>query len=111
VKALVKAGVVGATGFEPATSSVSGHARPFTRYIAALHGTTSALLRRATEPGTAVRYEAAHGIAADKLLTGGRDLDSVLSNISSSEDRWLIAAPSAGPRRGPSARWRVSSRC
>jgi hypothetical protein len=60
---------VGATGFEPVTPSVSGHARPFTRSVAALHSTTSALLTRVTEPGTALRREAAHGIAADKLLT------------------------------------------
>jgi hypothetical protein len=46
--------VVGATGFEPVTPSVSGHARPFARSIAAVHGTTSALLTRVTEPGTAV---------------------------------------------------------
>jgi hypothetical protein len=69
--------VVGATGFEPVTSSVSGHARPFARSVAALHGTTSALLRRVTEPGTAVRREAAYGIAADKLLTGGRELHNI----------------------------------
>jgi hypothetical protein len=65
---------VGATGFEPVTSSVSGHARPFARSVAALHGTTSALLRRVTEPGAAVRREAAYGIAADKLLTAGLEL-------------------------------------
>ena len=33
--------VVGATGFEPVTSSVSGHARPFARSVAAVHGSTS----------------------------------------------------------------------
>src|SRR4029453_8753593 len=66
--------VVGATGFEPVTSSVSGHARPFARCVAALHGTTSALLKMVTEPGTAVRRWAACGIAADKLLTAGRGL-------------------------------------
>jgi hypothetical protein len=60
---------VGATGFEPVTPSVSGHAHPFARSVAALHGTTSALLTRVTEPGVALRREAAHGIAADKLLT------------------------------------------
>jgi len=65
--------VVGATGFEPVTSSVSGHARPFARSVAALHGTTSTLLTRVTDPGTAVRREVAYGIAADKLLTGGRE--------------------------------------
>jgi hypothetical protein len=65
---------VGATGFEPVTSSVSGHARPFARSVAALHGTTSALLRRVTEPCAAVRREAAYGIAADKLLTAGLEL-------------------------------------
>ena len=65
---------MGATGFEPVTSSVSGHARPFARSVAALHGTTSALLRRVPEPGTAVRRKAAYGIAADKLLTAGREL-------------------------------------
>jgi hypothetical protein len=69
--------VVGATGFEPVTPSVSGHARPFARSAAALHGTTSALLRRVIEPGTAVRHEAAYGIAADKLLTVGRHLRSI----------------------------------
>jgi hypothetical protein len=63
---------VGATGFEPVTPSVSGHARPFARPLAALPGTTSALLRRVPEPGPAVRREAAYGIAADKLLTGRR---------------------------------------
>jgi hypothetical protein len=71
---LVSVVLVGATGFEPVTSSVSGHARPFARSVAALHGTTSALLRRVTEPGAAVRREAAYGIAADKLLTAGREL-------------------------------------
>jgi hypothetical protein len=45
--------------------------------IAALQGTTSALLRRVPVPGTAVRREAAYGIAADKLLTGGRELHSI----------------------------------
>src|SRR4029453_6544316 len=69
--------MVGATGFEPVTSSVSGHARPFARSVAALHGTTSALLRRATEPGTAGRSEAAHGVVADRLLTAGRELHSI----------------------------------
>jgi hypothetical protein len=73
-KALLRADMVGATGFEPVTSSVSGHARPFTRSLDALHGTTSPLLTRITEPGTTVRREAAHGIAADKLLTAGREL-------------------------------------
>jgi hypothetical protein len=63
-KSLVKPSAVGATGFEPVTSSVSGHARPFARSIAALHGKASALLRSVTEPGTAVRREAAYGIAA-----------------------------------------------
>ena len=65
---------MGATGFEPVTSSVSGHARPFARSLAAPHSSTSALLKRATEPSTAVRREAAYGIAADKLLTAGREL-------------------------------------
>jgi hypothetical protein len=69
--------VVGATGFEPVTSSVSGHAHLFARSVPALHGTTSALLTRVTEPGTAVRREAAYGIAADKLLTVGRELHSI----------------------------------
>jgi hypothetical protein len=69
--------VVGATGFEPVTPSVSGHARPFARPLAAFHGTTSALLTTVTEPGTALRHEAAYGIAADKLLTGGRELPSI----------------------------------
>jgi hypothetical protein len=69
--------VVGATGFEPVTPSVSGHARPFARSIAALGGTRSALLRTVTEPGTTVRREAVHGIVADKLLTAGRELHSV----------------------------------
>ena len=68
---------MGAGGVEPPSSSVSGHARPFARSVAALHGTTSALLRRVTEPSTAVRREAAYGIAADKLLTGGRELHSI----------------------------------
>jgi hypothetical protein len=48
---------------------VSGHARPLARPVAALHGTTLALLTRVTEPGVTLRREAAHGIAADKLLT------------------------------------------
>ena len=69
--------LVGATGFEPVTPSVSGHARPFAMPIAALQGTTSALLRRVPVPGTAVRREATYGIAADKLLTGGRELHSI----------------------------------
>jgi hypothetical protein len=69
--------VVGAAGFEPVTPSVSGHARPFARSAAALHGTTSALLRSVTESGAAVRREAPHGIAADKLLTAGRELHSI----------------------------------
>jgi len=43
--------VVGATGFEPVTPSVSGHARPFARSVAALHGTTSALLRKGYRTG------------------------------------------------------------
>jgi hypothetical protein len=68
--------LVGATGFEPVTPSVSGHARPFARSVAALLGIASALLRRAAEPGTAVRREAAYGIAADKLLTACRELHS-----------------------------------
>jgi hypothetical protein len=59
------------------TSSVSGHARPFARSVAALHGTTSDLLRRVTEPGTAVRREAAYGIAADKLLTARHEPRSI----------------------------------
>ena len=54
-EALLRGGVVGATGFEPVTSSVSGHARPFARPVAALQDTTSALFRTGTEPGTAVR--------------------------------------------------------
>jgi hypothetical protein len=93
--------LVDATGFEPVTPSVSGHARPFARSVAALHGTTSALLRRVTEPGTAVRREAAYGIAADKLLTVGRELHTAANCIPSGEhqfergDRWLIAARSA----------------
>jgi hypothetical protein len=68
--------LVGATGFEPVTSSVSGHARPFAGSLAAPHSTTSALLRRVPEAGTAVRREAAYGIAADKLLTARRGLRS-----------------------------------
>jgi hypothetical protein len=44
--------LVSSTGFEPVTSSVSGHARPFARSLAALHATTSALLKRVIEPGT-----------------------------------------------------------
>src|SRR5262245_1695674 len=69
--------MVGAGGVKPPPSSVSGHARPFARSVATVHGTTSALLRRVTEPGTAERREAAYGIAADKLLTEGRELHSI----------------------------------
>jgi hypothetical protein len=69
--------MVGATGFEPVTPSVSGHARPFARSVAALHGTTSALLTRVTQPGGAVRREAAYGIAADKLLTARHEPRSI----------------------------------
>jgi hypothetical protein len=68
---------VGATGFEPVTPSVSGHARPFARSVAALHSTASALLTTVTEPGAAVRRKATHRIAADKLLTAGRVLRSI----------------------------------
>ena len=68
---------MGATGFEPVTSSVSGHARPFTRSIPTSHGTTSALLTRVTGPGTEVRREAAHGSVADNLLTTGTNSRSI----------------------------------
>jgi hypothetical protein len=68
---------VGAGGVEPPSSSVSGHARPFVRSVVAPHGTASALFRRVTEPGTAVRREAPYGVAADKLLTAGRELHSM----------------------------------
>ena len=92
---------MGATGFEPVTSSVSGHARPFTRSIAALHGTTSALLRRVTEPGTAVRCEAAHGIAADKLLTGAAScVASGRTSVRAGDpmaDRCSFCGSTAGP--------------
>ena len=83
--------LVGATGFEPVTPSVSGHARPFARSLAALHRTTSALLRRATEPGAAVRREVTYGIAADKLLTAGRELHSS-SVCSATCDHYVAAA-------------------
>jgi hypothetical protein len=63
-------------GRRPALEVV-GHARPFTRSVAALPRTTSALLRRVTAPRTAVRREAAYGIAADKLLTAGVELHSI----------------------------------
>jgi hypothetical protein len=81
-KALLRAGMVGATRCE-------GHARPFARSVAALHGATSALLTRATEPGTPVRREAAYGIAADKLLTGGYGLHSMTTAPGSSARMWL----------------------
>src|SRR4029450_2939239 len=68
---LVSNGMVGARGVEPPSSSVSGHPRPFASSVATWHATTSALLRSVTEPGTEVRREAAYGIAADNLLTGG----------------------------------------
>ena len=74
---LVSAYVVGATGFEPVTSSVSGHAWPFTGSVAASPGTMPALLRRDIEPGIAGRREAAQGIAADNLLTAGSELHSI----------------------------------
>ena len=50
-RVLLKAGMVGAGGVEPPAPSVSGHAR-LRGSIAAMHGTTSALLTRVTEPGT-----------------------------------------------------------
>jgi hypothetical protein len=93
--------VVGATGFEPVTPSVSGHARPFARSAAALHGTTSALLTRVTESGTAVRCEAAYGIAADKLLTVGRELHRIWrTSVRAGRpmaDRCSFCGSSAGP--------------
>jgi hypothetical protein len=100
-KGLVRLGVVGAGGVEPPSSSVSGHARPFARSVAALHGTTSALLRRVTEPGTAARHEAAYGIAADKLLTAGRELDSIWRTSVRARrpmaDRCSFCGSTAGP--------------
>ena len=88
---LLKAGMVGAGGVEPPAPSVSGHARPFAESIAAMHGTIMTLLTRVTEPGTAVRRQAACGIAADKLLTVGRELHTAANcipsaNISSSAE-------------------------
>src|SRR5512132_1214858 len=93
--------VVGATGFEPVTPSVSGHARPFARSVVALHSTTSALLTRVTEPRTAVRREAAYGIAADKLLTAGRELHSIWRTSVRARrpmaDRGSFCGSTAGP--------------
>jgi hypothetical protein len=57
-----------------------------------------------------LRREAASRIAADNLLTGGRELHSSLANISSSGDRWPIVAPSVAPRPDPSAKWRGRTR-
>jgi hypothetical protein len=50
------------------------HPHPFTQLFAALLGTTSALLNDGGEQCAVVGREAACGIAADKLLTGRRDL-------------------------------------
>jgi hypothetical protein len=92
---------VGATGFEPVTSSVSGHARPFTRSVAAVHGTTSALLRRVTNPGIAMRREAADGSAADKLLTAGHEPRSIWRTSVRARrpmaDRCSFCGSTAGP--------------
>ena len=80
------------------TPSVSGHARPFTRSVAALHGTTSALLKPATEPGTAVRREAAYGNAADNLLTAGGELHSIWrTSVRAEADGCSFCGPTAGP--------------
>jgi hypothetical protein len=60
--------------------------------VATFHSTASALLTRVTEPGGAVRREAAHGIAADKPLTACHERVASGEHQFERGDRWLIAA-------------------
>jgi hypothetical protein len=92
--------VVGATGFEPVTSSVSGHARPFARSVVALHRTRQPCSGELQEAGTTVRRESTHGIAADKLLTMGPRTASI-RRTSVRARRPIADRSSCGSTAGP----------
>jgi hypothetical protein len=73
-------------GFEPLTPCMPGHPHHLTRPSATSPDTTSALLRWGVGQGSAVRREAACGIAADNLLTAHNERHSVANVCSSTTE-------------------------